>query len=262
MLSISGFLATWAALFRSQPAAVDAAVIKAAGLRNLLELTTAKSVPVGLPVSGSTIGANGTLTLASALPLTFADGPLGIWMFFPAGAVVGGPAGFYWTVMTSATVGQVYTNYVDPTLQTTWPAEPTGGLTLAVGSGAAFTQSTSNLRCGQFVLPGGTLLKGDVLRWSISVVSSGAGTKSYTPRINGVQMGTSAPFHSTVQAMENDMFLRALTPGALSALVWGTTTAHNVNLAAPQTLSLDFRGSAGNENIILWQRATIEKATL
>lgn len=262
MLSISGFLATWAALFRSQPAAVDAAVIKAAGLRNLVELTTAKSVPVGLPVSGSTIGANGTLTLASALPLTFAGAPLGIWMYFPAGAVSGGAAGFYWTVMTSATSGQVYTAYVDPAAQTTWPAEPTGGLTLAVGSGAAFTQATFNIRCGQFILPANTLQKGDVLRWAISVVSSGAGTKSYTPRIGGVQMGTSAPFHSTVQALEHEMFLRAVTPGALSAVVWSTTTAHNVNLATDQTLSLDLRGSGGNESIILWQRVTIEKATL
>lgn len=216
---------------------------------------------LGLPRNGSTIAADGTLTLSETLPFTFSGGPMGVWMYFPAGAVVSGAAGLYWTVMTSGTAGTVYTNYYNPATATAWPAaEPGGPLTAAVGSGAAFTTPVTNITAARCTLPAGTLTPGDVIRWSLTAIGTGAGTKSYTARIGGTQLGSSAPFHSTVVGIETDIVLRAVSNGALSAVVWSTHTAHNVNLAADQILSMDFRGSAGNENILMWCRASLEAA--
>lgn len=62
------------------------------------------AIPVALPSSGS-IGANGALTLTTALPSIYSS----IWLYFPAGAVYSGsPAGVYYTQMSSTTVGQVF----------------------------------------------------------------------------------------------------------------------------------------------------------
>ena len=65
------------------------------------------AVASGVAPSGS-VGANGALTLGTALGATYAAG---IYLNFPAGAVYAGSvAGSYWCVMSSTTVGTVYNN--------------------------------------------------------------------------------------------------------------------------------------------------------
>jgi hypothetical protein len=85
------------------------------------------------------MAANGAVTLGTALDATYSTG---IWLYYPAGAVYSGSvAGFYWTVMSSTTVGTVYMNtYVPGTSTFDAPASPTA--VVAAGPGA-FTGVTA-----------------------------------------------------------------------------------------------------------------------
>ena len=97
------------------------------------------AVPVCLAPNG-TVATNGIVTLGTALPTTYSGG---IWLRLPANAIVGGLAGLYWAVMSSTTQGQVYTNFADPATEFI-PSIPSGSLVAAVGSNAAYTQTTSS----------------------------------------------------------------------------------------------------------------------
>lgn len=64
-------------------------------------------VPVGIPPSGS-FGNNGALTLNTALNKVYSEG---VYLYFPSGAIYSGsPPGLYYTVMSSTTVGTVYSD--------------------------------------------------------------------------------------------------------------------------------------------------------
>ena len=128
------------------------------------------SIPVGVPPSG-TIAANGVLTLGTALDNTYPS----CYMYFPAGAWTGSTAGMYYVVMSSTTVGQVYTNqYVSGVA--TIPSSPT-----AVSTGAgAYTQTTgSYLSVLSYTMPAN--LMGTIGRLSADIFctnNSSAGTKA------------------------------------------------------------------------------------
>lgn len=148
-------------------------------------ITFQSGVPALIAPNG-TVATNGTITLGTALSTTYSGG---IWTYLPAGAVVGGLAGFYWTVMSSTTVGQVTTEYraadalFAPTLGTS--------VTPAVGSNAAYTQTT-----GAAIL----LLTAKILGNSLGAYGSlratyhvennnSAGTKSFTMNVRGTGGG-------------------------------------------------------------------------
>jgi hypothetical protein len=122
-------------------------------------------VPVGLPPNG-TVATNGQITLGTALPRVYSNG---IWVYLPAGSVSGGAAGLYWCVMSSTTVGQVYTKFAD-TSQGFIPYTPTGTLVNAVGSNAAYTQTTGvDIVLASVTLPAGSLGNNG----AVSIISSG-----------------------------------------------------------------------------------------
>jgi hypothetical protein len=108
-----------------------------------------QTIPCILAPSG-TIATGGTVTLGTALALTYARA----WVHFPASAVVGGLAGWYYVVFSSTTVGVVYTAY-QATMEE--PYIPTT-LTVATGSNAAYTAATgADVIMGSVVIPGGSL---------------------------------------------------------------------------------------------------------
>jgi hypothetical protein len=110
-------------------------------------------VPIGLAPNG-TVATNGQITLGTALPRVYSNG---IWLYLPAGAVSGGAAGLYWCVMSSTTVGQVYTTFAD-TSQKFTPYIPTGSLVNAVGSNAAYTQIiNTNITLINAIVPGNSM---------------------------------------------------------------------------------------------------------
>jgi hypothetical protein len=100
--------------------------------------------------SGGTIAASGVVTLTTALQRVY--GPC--WMYFPAGAVVGGAAGLYYVNMTSTTVGQVYNDYKDNAAGLNFNLGIPSVLTPAVGSNVAYTQPLNTfLALASFQVP-------------------------------------------------------------------------------------------------------------
>jgi hypothetical protein len=68
-------------------------------------LVAQSTIPVGIAPSGS-VAPNGAITLGTALPVVYSSG---IWLALPADAAyTDAPAGTYWCVMSSTTVGTVY----------------------------------------------------------------------------------------------------------------------------------------------------------
>jgi hypothetical protein len=104
----------------------------------------AQAIPCIILPTG-TITAGGVLTSGTALALTYQRA----WVYLPAGAVVGGSAGWYYAVGSSTTVFQVYTAY-QATMDK--PYIPTT-LTAAVGVGGAYTGVTSAVSMGSVVVP-------------------------------------------------------------------------------------------------------------
>lgn len=133
------------------------------------------AVPVCLAPNG-TVATNGIVTLGTALPATYSGG---IWLRLPANAVVGGSSGLYWAVMSSTTQGQVYTNFYNPATQFI-PSIPSGTLVAAVGSNAAYTQSTAaDITLVNITVEGGSMGVNGGIREDVWFShSNSAGTKT------------------------------------------------------------------------------------
>lgn len=101
-----------------------------------------------------TVATNGVVTLGTALPTTY---DMGAWVYLPAGAVVSGLAGLYWVVFSSTTVGQVYTNYIDPTVAFDPSTKPSGTLVTATGSNSAYTGLATTATFISINIPGNTV---------------------------------------------------------------------------------------------------------
>jgi hypothetical protein len=139
-------------------------------------------VSVGLAPNG-TVATNGQITLGTALPRVYSSG---IWLYLPSGTVSGGAAGLYWCVMSSTTVGQVYTNFAD-TSQKFTPYIPTGTLVNAVGSNAAYTQTTgADIVVANLTLPANSLgINGSVRGKFLVEMPSNANGKTSRWFLNG-----------------------------------------------------------------------------
>lgn len=142
-------------------------------------LTLAKlRVPMILPSSG-TIGANGALTLTTALHISYTSG---CYMYFPAGACFSGSAaGFYYVIMSSTTLGTVYNN-----MYTTGIPNVISAPVAIVDAGpGAYTQTTGGQRTFlSITLPGGILGNyGGVEIDQIHSVSNSANVKTIFSRL-------------------------------------------------------------------------------
>lgn len=131
----------------------------------------------GIPVivaPNGTIATNGVVTVGTALPTTYSGGA---WVRFPAGAVVAGSAGLYYTVFSSTTVGQVYTNFSDASTAFT-PSIPTS-LVAATGSNAGYTQGVgSDFNLANITVAGGLMGANGMLRPSYYIqTNNSAGNK-------------------------------------------------------------------------------------
>lgn len=107
----------------------------------------------GIPciiVPNGTVATSGAITVGTALPLIYPRA----WVYLPAAAVVGGLAGWYYTVFSSTTLGQVYTNYQAAMDKPFVPAT----LVAAVGSNSAYTTVIStDVVMGAAIIPANLL---------------------------------------------------------------------------------------------------------
>lgn len=168
----------------------------------LPETILACGTPVGIAPTG-TMAANGAVTLGTPLDVALNNG---LWMYFPAGAVYGASAaGFYWTVMSSTTVGTVYMDtYVPGTSSFDIPASPTA-VVEPVAPGA-FTGSTSEVTAFAAPIPAGFLGKrGYVETDEIAVVTNNANTKTVRMSLDSTSLGVTNPLSVTTNRYQSRM---------------------------------------------------------
>lgn len=148
------------------------------------------AVPSGLAPNG-TIATGGVVTLGTALAMTYS---VGIWLYFPANAVVGGSAGMYWCVMSSTTQGQVYTTFADPATGFV-PSLPSGALVAATGSNSAYTQTTgAAITVLNKTMSGGALGSNGKLALDAYISNNNsAGAKTLRVALGGATIVTTSP---------------------------------------------------------------------
>jgi hypothetical protein len=206
-------------------------------------------VPVGLAPNG-TVATNGVITLGTALPRVYSSG---IWLYLPAGAVSGGAAGLYWCVMSSTTVGQVYTNFAD-TSQVFVPYTPTGTLVNAVGSNAAYTQTTNvDIVVANLTLPANSLgINGSVRGKFLVEMPSNSNSKSSKWYLNGqvfsftnqtLAAGHFTQFGFSNRGLTNSQFMGNLQFnsggfGGFSNIAFATTVDTTVDTSITLTLNI------------------------
>lgn len=159
-------------------------------------ILTQTGIKRGIPSSGS-IGNNGALSGLTAMPVTYSGG---IYLYFPANAIVAGSAaGFYWTVMSSTTAGTIYNNTWSSGVPTA-PASPTAFATTGPG---AYTQSTSEITISSITLPGGMMGANGVLRTIPTYsMANTANNKTFRQKLGGTQThGYVVPSYATLQMM-------------------------------------------------------------
>lgn len=208
------------------------------------------AVPVALAPNG-TVATNGAITLVTALPTTYSGGA---WVRLPAGAVVGGLAGLYWCVFSSTTVGAVKTNFIDPANAFT-PYIPSGALVAAVGSNAAYTQTTgADITLANITVPGGAMGSNGSIRtfvrssyikaagnkniktfWGSDLVITSAGTTSGGCVQRGVISNRGV---TNSQQTTTDLVATGLGFSGYSAL--DTTADQSVGFALHITAGTDF----------------------
>lgn len=201
------------------------------------------AVPVILAPNG-TVATNGTITLGTALPTIYSGGA---WVRLPAGAVVGGLAGLYWTVFSSTTVGAVKTLFVDPATAFT-PYVPTVALVAATGSNAAYTQTTAaDITLANVTVPGGVMgLSGGLRRETVHSWNNSAGLKSATEKFSAETVGaisgtTTVSGHSFATTRNRGLSNLQVSPMA-SAIGASSSAAHFTTVNTDINQSLIFTG--------------------
>lgn len=190
------------------------------------------SIPVIIPTS-STVATNGNITV-TALPTTYS---MGAWVYLPAGAVVGGSAGFYWVVFSSTTAGSVKTNYINPATTEFLPYIPTGTITTAVGSNSAYTTPTGvDIALVNITLPANSVSPGSLLKTFTRVTCNNDANDKIIKHLLGSTSVTSQTFTtSTGGTLYGSIFARSnakqvlggFGDSAVAATTYGTvdTTA-------------------------------------
>lgn len=197
------------------------------------EVVTA--IPVIIPNS-STVTTGGAITV-TALPTTYS---IGAWVYLPANAIVGGAAGYYWTVFSSTTAGSVKTNYIDPTSEFL-PYIPTGTLTTAVGSNASYTTpAATDINMINITVPARSLsVNSCVKMFSRIVCTNSADDKIIKHLLGTTSVGSQTYTTSTGGSLNTAIFVRATNKqilGTFGDSTTSTTTYGAVDISAASKL--------------------------
>lgn len=136
------------------------------------------TVPVGIACTG-TVGANGALTLGTALISTY---NIGLYLYFPAGAVFSGSAaGFYFCTMSSTTAGTIFNNVMGAL-----PVVPTSPIAVVDAGPGAYTGVTSAIDAVTYSIPGKSIGKNGSLIYNYETSNNNSvNNKSYTTLLGG-----------------------------------------------------------------------------
>lgn len=140
------------------------------GIVNLFQ----NSIPMGIPPSGIITVTTGVLTLGTALDNIYPS----IYFWFPAGAWTGSTAGMYYVVMSSTTVGTVYSNQYTGGVATI-PSSPT----LVTTGAGAYVQTTGVYNAVlSYTMPAGVMgATGSITSKTLISSNNSTGPKICTP---------------------------------------------------------------------------------
>lgn len=178
-----------------------------------LALIAQRAIPFIIAPTG-TMGANGAITLGTALPTTYANA----FVYLPANAIgTGIPAGWYFTQFSSATLGVVYNNtYVSgiPNI----PGILAPFVTPSVG---AYTGVTTQQNAAVVAVPGNAIGPNGALRFEATwTVPNNANNKTV-----GVGFGGSTYFSTVLTTVVFEALKKALyNRGVANAQVGDTGT--------------------------------------
>lgn len=185
-----------------------------------------------------TVATNGGVTLGTALPTTY---DMGAWVYLPAGAVVSGLAGLYWVVFSSTTVGQVYTNYIDPTVAFDPSTKPSGTLVTATGSNSAYTGLATTATFININIPGNTVGEHSHIVFSEEFsYNLNANTKQLLKRVNTQNYFT---FSRTTTGGHDSVSARMRFRGSRqNPWFYGNSESSNSATTGYTKISADFSG--------------------
>lgn len=189
-------------------------------------------IPIGIPSSG-TMGANGAVTLTTALSVIYAR----IFLYFPSGKLASGSAaGFYPAVMSSTTVGQVY-NSASPLAggALAWPA-----LTAVVDAGpGAYTQDTTIQTAFTVTIPANVIGPNGSLTFEyLGSHNNSAGTK--TPTVTwGASTVLTGALTTTLGVNMMRIFYNRSVTNAQVAMTTGTGNSFGTLSVVNQQLAID-----------------------
>jgi len=214
-------------------------------------------IPVMVANSG-TIATNGTVTLGTALPTTYASA----FCYFPASAVSGdATGGIYYVVFSSTTVGVVYAgkygvaNGVGAVAFT--PVIPTGTLTAVTGSNSAYTGSTTETYLVNVTLPAGSMgNNGQVVITSNWATNNSAGAKTGKNYLSTTVIGTNSSYTtSTGGSSMNSIRNRGVLNVQSTQLIGGASASGHVYAAVDTSVSVPITISGtiatATDNVIL-----------
>jgi hypothetical protein len=240
------------------------ATITALGTTSTATVTITGTLSGTGPFANSAIWLTGspTSTNATGYSVSLPRAVPGAYAYFPAGAISSGSnAGWYWTVMSSTTVGTAYNSVYSsgkPAVGTTTAFSTTGP--------GAFTQTTGAYIAGpQATVAAGAMgLNGTIQGSYTGSVNSTANNKVFIPELNGLKVGqmnlssvtgaSSTPFAVTNQGTAS---AQIYNPGnGLSGQYSNSTggvTITSINTASAQTFAFAMNLATATDYMILEQ---------
>jgi len=213
-------------------------------------------VPSGVAPTGSVAG-NGALTLGTALNTTY---DLGVFLYFPAGAVyAGSAAGSYWCVMSSTTLGTIYGDV----LGTGWPSTsvPASPTAIVAAGPGAYTGSTSEITVATLTVRGGCMGDNGQIQMSIKDARiNNANLKTVRTRFAGTNLGfansaTNASAITNVMTVTNaGSASRQFSVLGISDSLGGTVTAptyDSVNTAVDFALTITEQLAVATDYVVI-----------
>lgn len=244
---------------------ITAALVNAPSANNSVAPLQISQSGIGVGIAGTgTIGANGALTLGTAL----ATGAYaaGLYLYFPAGAVYAGSiAGAYFTKMSSTTAGVVYNNlYVSGTAGPSIPA----ALTLVSDAGpGAYTGLTTAQTFVQVPVPANVIGPNGALQVeTLFSYTNSAGTKTFSGTLTGASSGSFAFLNGSATTTATFYMLKSIinrgvtnvqtgcpagTGAVFGANAASMTAVSNVDTTAITTLAITMTLNTATDNCIL-----------
>jgi hypothetical protein len=216
-------------------------------------------IPLIIPPTG-TMANNGAVTLGTALATTYAQA----FMWFAANQIAAGVgAGWYYTVMSSTTVGQVFNNTYSGTGVPVVPASPTAFATTGPG---AFTGSTSAQNMVGITIPAGAVSgTGAVRVSSLWSVPSNADSKAITVSVGGQPILNNGVTTNLSFAAQNNVYARGAAnavaqPQGLSGIGASAANAQYfaINWNANQTVQFSGQMVTAATDYVVLEGWTVE----